>query len=98
VFVIRVIFSIMVDLDLQIKSIQDKLQQLLKQQALLQRENQKLKKENTEKEQSLQAIRQQVDVLKLGSGKLDHAEKNALSKRIDGYLKEIDKCLALLNT
>jgi regulator of replication initiation timing len=35
----------MVDLDLQIKSIQDKLQQLLKQQAVLQRENQKLKKD-----------------------------------------------------
>jgi regulator of replication initiation timing len=95
----------MVDLDLQIKSIQDKLQQLLKQQVLLQKENQKLKKdleksinENVEKEQSLQAIRQQVDVLKLGSGKLDEVEKNALGKRIDGYLKEIDKCLALLNT
>jgi chromosome segregation ATPase len=95
----------MVDLDLQIKSIQEKLQQLLRQQALLQKENQKLKKElekagvlGEEKERSLQAVRQQVDVLKLGSGNLDEAEKNALSKRIDGYLKEIDKCLALLNT
>ena len=95
----------MVDLDLQIKSIQDKLQQLLKQQALLYRENQKLTKElekstavNDEKERSLQVIRQQVDVLKLGSGNLNDAEKNALGKRIDVYLKEIDKCLALLNT
>ena len=95
----------MVDLDLQIKSIQDKLQQLLKQQALLQKENQKLKKDlekavtdGHQKEQSLQAIRQQVDVLKLGSGKLDETEKAALGKRIDSYLKEIDKCLALLNT
>ncbi|MCW3087841.1 MAG: hypothetical protein JWQ78_1227 [Sediminibacterium sp.] len=95
----------MVDLDLQIKSIQEKLQQLLRQQALLHRENQKLKKDlekavtlSEEKETSLQAIRQQVDVLKLGSGNLDEAEKNALGKRIDGYLKEIDKCLTLLNT
>ena len=95
----------MLDLDLQIKNIQEKLQQLLRQQTLLQKENQRLKKdlekstlENNEKEQSLQAIRQQVDVLKLGSGRLDDAEKNALSKRIDGYLKEIDKCLSLLNT
>lgn len=95
----------MVDLDLQIKSIQDKLQQLLKQQALLQKENQKLKKEleksivvSDEKERSLQVIRQQVDVLKLGAGNLNNAEKNALGKRIDVYLKEIDKCLALLNT
>jgi regulator of replication initiation timing len=95
----------MVDLDLQIKSIQDKLQQLLRQQSLLQKENQKLKKDlekatvvSEEKERALQAIRQQVDVLKLGSGSLNEAEKNALGKRIDGYLKEIDKCLALLNT
>lgn len=95
----------MVDLDLQIKNIQDKLQQLLRQQALLQKENQKLKKDlekmmldNGEKEQSLQAIRQQVDVIKMGSGNLNDAEKIALGKRVDGYLKEIDKCLALLNT
>ena len=39
-----------------------------------------------------------MDVVKLGSGNLNEAEKNALSKRIDVYLKEIDKCLALLNT
>ncbi|NCI48845.1 hypothetical protein GWC95_02855 [Sediminibacterium roseum] len=96
----------MVDLDLQIKSIQDKLQQLLKQQAMLQKENQRLKKElekavadNEAKERSLQAINHQVDALKLGSGNLlNETEKNALSKRIDGYLREIDKCLALLNT
>ena len=95
----------MVDLDLQIKSIQDKLQQLLKRQGVLQKENQKLKKDlekalsaTQEKEQTLQAIQQQMDVLKLGSGSLNDEEKNALSKRIDVYLKEIDKCLSLLNT
>ncbi len=95
----------MVDLALQIKSIQDKLQQLLKQQALLQRENQRLQKEldkatilSNEKDLSLRSIRQQVDALKLGSGNLTETEKIALGKRIDGYLKEIDKCLALLNT
>ena len=95
----------MVELDLQIKAIQDKLQQLLKQHQLLQKENGKLKKDlekaqtlNSEKEQSLQSLKQQVDVLKLGSGNLDAAEKSALGKRIDTYLKEIDKCLSLLNT
>ena len=95
----------MVDLDLQIKSIQDKLQQLLKQQAVLHKENQRLKKElekatglNEEKQALVQALQQQTDVLKLGSGTKDEAEKNALGKRIDVYLIEIDKCLALLNT
>jgi chromosome segregation ATPase len=95
----------MVDLDLQIKSIQEKLQQLLKQQAVLQRENQRLKKELDkatglleEKQSLMQSLQQQMDVVKLGSGNLNEAEKNALGKRIDIYLKEIDKCLALLNT
>ncbi|MES2004587.1 MAG: hypothetical protein V4450_08700 [Bacteroidota bacterium] len=95
----------MVDLDLQIKSIQDKLQQLLKQQALLQKENQQLKKElekttalHEEKQAVAQSLQQQVDAAKLGSGAISESEKNALSKRIDLYLKEIDKCLALLNT
>ena len=95
----------MVELDLHIKNIQEKLQLLLKQQQLLQKENDKLKKElekanqsNTEKEQNLQTLHQQIDVLKMGSGNLDEIEKAALGKRIDTYLKEIDKCLALLNT
>jgi len=95
----------MAELDLQIKNIQDKLQQLLRQHQLLQKENGKLKKElekmqqlGAEKEQGLQTLQQQVDVLKLGPGNLSETEKNALGKRIDTYLKEIDKCLALLNT
>ncbi|MBI2283464.1 MAG: hypothetical protein HYU71_07140 [Bacteroidetes bacterium] len=95
----------MVNLDQQIKSIQDKLQQLLKQQVLLQKENQQLRKEleratalNEEKQNLVVSLQQQVDAVKLGSGSLNEAEKTALSKRIDGYLKEIDQCLALLNT
>lgn len=95
----------MVDLDLQIKSIHDKLQQLLKQKSMLQKENQKLAKElekaiaiNQDREKSLQNVQQQMDVIKLRSGSLNEEEKSALGKRIDLYLKEIDKCLALLNT
>lgn len=95
----------MVDLDLQIKNIQDKLQQLLRQQSVLQKENQRLKKELDkllglveEKERHIQSLHQKVDTLKLGAGNLNETEKAALGKRIDVYLKEIDKCLALLNT
>ena len=94
----------MVELDTHIKGIQEKLQLLLKQHQLLQKENEKLKKElertvlvSQEKEQALQALQQQVDVLKLGAEQLAEPEKAALGKRIDSYLKEIDKCLALLN-
>ncbi len=95
----------MVDLDLQIKSIQDKLQQLLRQQAVLQKENQRLKKElektggiDKEKDRQIQSLQQKVDTLKIGSLHLNEEDKSALGKRIDNYLKEIDKCLAMLNT
>jgi hypothetical protein len=94
----------MVDLELQIKNIQEKLQLLLRQQQLLLKENQRLKKEmervtllNQEKENISQLLQQQVDVLKLGGSSRSEEERTALEKRIDSYLKEIDKCLALLN-
>lgn len=94
----------MVDLDLQIKNIQDKLQQLLKRQHLLQKENQRLQKElekataaGVEKDNMLQGFQQQLDALRPGSSNFNAGEKAALEKRINQYLKEIDKCLALLN-
>jgi phage host-nuclease inhibitor protein Gam len=92
------------DIDTQLKTIQAKLQQVLKQYVLLQKENARLKKElsksqqnNSEKAEQLQALQQQVDVLKLGVSGWNDQEKAELEKRIDVYLKEIDKCIALLN-
>lgn len=95
----------MLDLDLHIKNIQDKLQQLLRHQQVLVKENQRLTKELEkskqlllEKEATVAALRQQMDALKLSATAQSPEEKALLEKRINGYLKEIDKCLALLNT
>lgn len=95
----------MLDLDLHIKNVQEKLQHLLKQQQVLVRENQRLQKELeksrqqiTEKETLVHTLQQQVDGLKLSGSAQSPEEKAMLEKRINGYLKEIDKCLALLNT
>lgn len=95
----------MVDLDLHIKNIQDKLQQLLRNHQILTKENQRLQKELEksqqqigEKEQLIYTLQQQVDALQLGTTAQSPEEKAMLEKRINGYLKEIDKCLALLNT
>lgn len=95
----------MPELSDQIRNIQEKLQQLLKQQQLLQKENQQLRKEleriqtqSEEKQELVLLLQQQLDAAKLGTSGLSEEEKNALGRRIDGYLKEIDKCLALLNT
>ncbi len=95
----------MLDLDLHIKNIQEKLQQLLRNQQVLVKENQRLVKELEkskqsllEKEETVAMLRQQLDALKLGTTAQSPEEKALLEKRINGYLKEIDKCLALLNT
>lgn len=87
----------------QLKRIQDKLQQLLKAHAALQKENQRLKEELrtasekiTGNQQQVEELKQQVSVLKVSAGSMNDADKKELEKRINGYLKEIDRCIALL--
>lgn len=86
-----------------LKSIQDKLQQLLKNYAAMQKENIKLKEELADAQQKVTAqqkvadeLKQQVSILKLSSGEMNEAEKKEFEKRINSYLKEIDRCIALL--
>lgn len=94
----------MEEISVQMKSIQEKLQVLLKQQQLLQKENQKLKKdleklqtENLQKETDLSGMIHQLESAKIGGSQWNPADKILMEKRIDGYLKEIEKCLLLLN-
>ncbi|HEX6915041.1 MAG TPA: hypothetical protein VF145_07355 [Chitinophagaceae bacterium] len=93
-----------VELETRMKAIQGKLQQVLKHYAAIQRENSRLKKELSAgkseikgQQDRLAALQQQVDIMKMGVSKWSVEEKAELEKRIDVYLKEIDKCLALLN-
>jgi alanyl-tRNA synthetase len=86
-----------------LKRIQDKLQQLLKQHNAIQKENNKLKEElQTAKQQTLQQqknmddLKQQVSILKLSAGEMSEADKKEFEKRINSYLKEIDRCIALI--
>ena len=95
----------MLDLELQIKTVQDKLQLLLKSHQVLVRENQHLQKELNKSQQQvvqrdelIHTLQQQADAFKLGTSAQSPTEKALLEKRINSYLKEIDKCLALLNT
>lgn len=91
-------------LDTQLKSLQTKLQLLLKQNQLLQKQVTSLQKENDsyknaleEKKEIILQLQQQADAVKLSVNGLDDHEKQQLRKRIDLYLAEIDKCLALIN-
>ena len=87
----------------QIQRIQDKLQQLLRQRDLLLKENGKLKEElrKTQEGQAgdirrLDQLRQQVEVLGVTKTMMSEGEKRELEKRLGQYIREIDRCIALL--
>jgi chromosome segregation ATPase len=88
-----------------LKRIQDKLQQLLKQHVALQKENSRLKEELDKSKQqtgqhnkNIDELKQQVNVMKLNAGEMSEVDKKEFEKRINSYLKEIDKCIALLSS
>lgn len=94
----------MSDLETQLKRIQDKLQQVLKDHSSLQKENLRLKEEldknrnqSFANQQTIEELKQQVDVLKISSGDWDEGDKKEFEKRINSYIKEIDRCIALLS-
>jgi len=94
----------MEDLSLQLKLIQDKLQLLLKQHQLLQKEHQRLKKkldksllEKEDQASNLLELKLQLESAAIGGLEWSTVDKQQMEKRIDGFLKEIEKCLVLLN-
>ncbi|HYE54773.1 MAG TPA: hypothetical protein VD996_08020 [Chitinophagaceae bacterium] len=87
----------------QIQQISQKLQQLLKRHAVLQKERDQLKEQlatlQSERKQQLQAIdllQQKVQVLQASKGEMTEEEKKAFEKRLAQYIREIDKCIAML--
>lgn len=94
----------MADLEVQLMALHEKVQRMLKQYQALQKENQQLKRELALHHAALEnknfivnQLEQQIDVLQMNAKTQTDEEKKALEKRIDQYLKEIDKCLSLLN-
>lgn len=90
-------------LEQHIKRISEKLQQLLKQHQLLQKENDQLKKElqyikslDTERTKQLTELEQKVAVLKTATNNMDETDKKELEKRLNHYIKEIDRCITML--
>ena len=91
-------------LDQQFNTIGDKLQGLLKSLQRLQKENEKLKAElqgAKEREQAafqrVDELQQQAAILKYAAGEMDEREKKDFEKKINQYLREIDKCIAFLS-
>jgi hypothetical protein len=81
-----------------------KMQALLKKHAALVKENALLSNElktHIEKEKSLlkkiDEFEIQSGILKASAGKLESKEKYDFEKKINQYIKDIDKCMAMLN-
>ena len=94
----------MAALEEDIKRVNIKLQQLLKQYLLLQKENEKFKEaanklqeQNENQLQQIQQLKQQVNILKIAAGQLTEGDKKTFEKNINQYIKEIDKCITLLS-
>ena len=90
--------------DQQLVRVNTKIQQLLKQYSLLQKENQKLKAELSEtrsllkqKDEQVEITMLRLEVLKASKGEMTDEEKKSFQKKINQYLKEIEKCIAFLN-
>jgi len=90
--------------DQQFTAINEKLQLLLRALGRLQKENERLKsdleqakqKELTAK-QNIEELQQQSSILKLASGEMSDKDKKNFEKKINQYIKEIDKCIAFLS-
>lgn len=91
-------------LETDIKRVNEKLQQLLKRYAVLQSDNEKLnsslkelKLEKTNQSQQIEQLQLQTTILKSAAGQLLETDKKLFEKNINQYIKEIDKCIALLS-
>lgn len=92
------------NLEAHIKTVTDKLQQLIKKNASLQREKEVLTGEvndlKTREEHykaSIFSLNQQINILKAASGNIAEADQRGFEKMIDQYIKEIDRCIGILS-
>ena len=87
-----------------IQRINEKIQQLLKQYRASQKENEKLRKEladikslHAERSQLIDELEQKVAILKTATNNMNEADKKELEKRLNHYIKEIDRCIGMLS-
>ncbi len=90
--------------DNQFNTILEKIQLLMKGMEHLKKENAKLKIEleeikghEQEGKQRIDELQQQASILKLAAGDLNEKDKKAFEKKINQYIKEIDKCIVFLS-
>lgn len=90
--------------DQQFTTLYEKLQNLLRRYSHLERENTKLREEIEEwkaKERAVLArvdeLQQQISILKLSAGEMSEKDKKVFERKLNKYIKEIDKTIAYLS-
>jgi hypothetical protein len=93
----------MTDIGQQLKRINDKIQLLLKQNQLLIKENEKLssdlhiaRENQLDQAKKIDELEQKISLLKMATGQLLETDKKELEKRLNLYIKEIDRCITML--
>ena len=88
---------------IQLKRIQEKLQLLIREHVALQKEFARVSEalENSNEklagyQSTIDSLKQQVNVLKLNTGDMSDKDKKEFEKKLNHYIKEIDRCISLL--
>ena len=94
----------MIDIASSLSNLQDKLQLLLKRTALVEKENLQLKASLTKEQNLVKELMEQVQEGKskiaaamVNTASMQPADKAALVKKVDHYIKEIDTAIKNLN-
>jgi len=94
----------MVDIASSLTNLQDKLQLLLKRAALIEKENLQLKASLNKEQNHVKELMEQVQEGKskiaaamVNTSSMQPSDKEALIKKVDHYIKEIDTAIKNLN-
>ena len=90
--------------DQQFTTLYEKLQQLLRQYNRLEKENEKLleqlqasKKNEAATQSQIEELQQQVSILKMAAGEMSDKDKRTFERKLNEYIKEIDKTITYLS-
>ncbi len=93
----------MTEISQQLKRVNDKLQQVLKNNQLLLKENERLSTElqlanetAAEHLKQVDELQQKISLLKMATGQMLETDKKELEKRLNLYIREIDRCITML--
>ena len=87
----------------QLNRVYEKIQLLVSRVEFLQKENESIKRElretqklSTARQSIISDLEQTINVLRTAPGKMEEADRKELDKKLSSYLKEIDRCITLL--